>query len=448
MENHAVPLVTVEIAAKNGAMAEPPEYSGLSHLYEHMFFKANAVIPDQSAYLARMRELGMIFNGTTGTERVNYYFTTSTGTPGRTEASLTFLRDAITTPLFEAKELERERVVVTGEMDRAEASPFYHLGKAVDAKVWFRHPTRKDPLGTRKTVLGATTAQMREIQKRYYVPNNSVLVVTGDVEADRIFALADSLFAKWPKGEDPFVKHPLPKHPPLPKSEVVVVEKPVQSFVGKMVWHGPSTVPGELEATYAADALGTALGEPSSRFQKALVDSGACVSAGFGWYTQRHVGPISLEIQAAPDKIDACVRAATAEVKKLSEPGYVTAEELQTAARSMEIDQIKAREKPSELAHILTFWWAVASLDYYLGYVDNLKKVTPADATKIGTTYLKGKPFVFGALVSPEMAKKGATASHLRSLVGLDGPSSPSGPSSPPGGAKPAAPGNKKGGAP
>ena len=56
VENRAVPLITVEIAARNGSMTEPPEYNGLSHLYEHMFFKANAVIPNQEAYLARMRE--------------------------------------------------------------------------------------------------------------------------------------------------------------------------------------------------------------------------------------------------------------------------------------------------------------------------------------------------------------------------------------------------------
>ncbi len=416
VENHAVPLVTVEIAAKNGSFTEPPEYSGLSHLYEHMFFKANAVLPNQTAYMARLRELGIVFNGTTGTERVNYYFTT---TSDKTEGSLVFLRDAITTPLFDQKELERERVVVTGEMDRNEASPFYHLNHEVDARVWFKYPTRKDPLGSRKTVLEATTAQMKTIQDRYYLPNNSVLVVTGDVKAEEIFARADELFAKWAKGPDPFIKNPVPQHPALTRSEAVVVEQPdVQSFVARFVWHGPSTIEGELDATYAADAFGTAIDEPSSRFQKALVDSGACVSAGWGWYTQRHTGPISLDVQAAPGKIDTCLIAAKKEIEAMAQPGYVTAAELADAAHTLEVQQVKAREKPSELAHILTFWWAVASLDYYVTYVDHLKKVTPADTTKIISTYMTGKPFVFGALVSPEMTKAGATPEHLKEIVG------------------------------
>lgn len=72
IENHKVPLATIEIAVKNGAYTEGPEYSGLSHLFEHMFFKANKDYPDQEKFIARTEELGMIWNGTTGDERVNY----------------------------------------------------------------------------------------------------------------------------------------------------------------------------------------------------------------------------------------------------------------------------------------------------------------------------------------------------------------------------------------
>ncbi len=415
VENHAVPLVTLEIAAKNGSMTEPPEFNGLSHLYEHMFFKANSVIPSQEAYMERMHELGMSFNGTTNTERVNYFFTT---TSDHLADSMVFMRDAITSPLFDQKELERERVVVTGEMDRNEASPFYHFNKEVDAHVWYQYPTRKDPLGSRKTVLTATPEKMRTIQKLYYVPNNSALVVTGDVKAADIFAEADKLYAGWKRAEDPFKKHPLVTHPPLKKSEVVVVEQPVKSFTGILVWHGPSTVEKELDMTYAADALGTAESEPSSRFQKALVESGACVSASLGWYTQKNVGPINLQFTAAPGNVDRCVKAVFAEVKKLSEPGYVTQEELAAAAHTLEVERIEERERPSSLAHQITFWWASASIDYYLGYVDHLKKVTPADTSKFVSTYMTGKPFVFGALESPEMQKAGATAEHLAELSG------------------------------
>ena len=72
--------------------------------------------------MARMRELGMVWNGTTNTERVNYFFTTTTD---HFADAMVFMRDAIVSPLFDPKELERERVVVTGEIDRNEATPGY-----------------------------------------------------------------------------------------------------------------------------------------------------------------------------------------------------------------------------------------------------------------------------------------------------------------------------------
>ncbi|XHR93438.1 M16 family metallopeptidase [Mucilaginibacter sp. UC70_90] len=75
IENSKVPLTTIEIAVKNGAYTEGPEFSGLSHLFEHMFFKANKDYPTQEKFLKRTQELGAIWNGTTNTERVNYYFT-------------------------------------------------------------------------------------------------------------------------------------------------------------------------------------------------------------------------------------------------------------------------------------------------------------------------------------------------------------------------------------
>src|ERR671913_2610358 len=71
IEDKTVPLITIEICVKNGSYTEDPEYNGLSHLYEHMFFKANKDIPSQEAFLARVNELGMQFNGTTSNERVN-----------------------------------------------------------------------------------------------------------------------------------------------------------------------------------------------------------------------------------------------------------------------------------------------------------------------------------------------------------------------------------------
>jgi zinc protease len=419
VESHALPLVTIEIAAKNGSMTEPPSYNGLSHLYEHMFFKANAVIPNQEAYLERMRELGMQFNGSTGTERVNYYFTT---TSDHLRDSMVFMRDAIVSPLFDPKELEQEKQVVIGEIDRNESNPYYHFQHELSKHVWYKYPSRKDPLGNRKTVLAATREQLKTIQKRYYLPNNSVLAVTGDVKAADIFQQADALYREWKRGPDPFKEFPLVQHPPLKKKEVVLVQQPVETVSLDIVWHGPSTVGDGVDLTYAADLLAFALQEPSSPFEKVLVDSGACVRAGFSWSSQRNVGPINLVLEATPDRVDPCVRAALDELPKMKSGDYFTDQELRNAAHRLEVEQALEREKASELSHVLTYWWSSADLNYYLSYLDNVKKATRADIARFLDTYVLGKPFVFGAMVSQKMVSDlHLDQRHFEQLVGISG---------------------------
>src|SRR5437773_2483704 len=76
VENHMVPLATIELVAKNGGFTEPPEYSGLSHLYEHMFFKANQKFPSQEKFMEGLETLGGslgVSNAATGQEHVNYF---------------------------------------------------------------------------------------------------------------------------------------------------------------------------------------------------------------------------------------------------------------------------------------------------------------------------------------------------------------------------------------
>jgi zinc protease len=419
VENHALPLVTVEIGARNGSMNESPEYNGLSHLYEHMFFKGNQVVPNQEAFLEKTRALGMVFNGSTETERVNYYFTTSSN---EFRPSLQLMHDCIEHPLFDAAELEREKQVVVGEIDRAESDPFYHFGREMDLRLW-KYPSYKDPLGTRETVLAATPAMMRLIQERYYVPNNSVLVIAGDVEAPKAFALTEQMFGDWARAVDPFVAFPVVEETPLTQSSVVVVTQPVQSIALAFQWFGPSAGPttpeAELRSGFAADVLSTLVAQPASRFQRDLVESGACVRADFGWFTQAHVGPVSYGLEAAPGKEDACLNAALAELPRLSEASYFSDEELRNALTQLEMRKALDRESISSYAHLLTFYWSSTGLAYYQAYLPQLRVVTRDDIADFMRRYIRGKPFVFGALLSPDQQKLGLTEAHFRKIVGL-----------------------------
>src|ERR1700733_4594751 len=133
IENSKVPLATIEIAVKNGAYTEGPEFSGLSHLFEHMFFKANRDYPDQEKFLKRTQELGAIWNGTTDVERVNYYFTIDRDS---LQAGLKFMNSAIRFPIYREEDMKKERPVVDGEFQRDESSPDWQLWYAIEHKLW------------------------------------------------------------------------------------------------------------------------------------------------------------------------------------------------------------------------------------------------------------------------------------------------------------------------
>lgn len=401
IQNSAVPLVTIELDVKNGAYTETPEYDGLSHLYEHMFFKANKKIPNQERYMERLREIGAIFNGTTSEERVNYYFTL---TKDNIEEGMEFMYDAATSPLFLEEELINERPVVTGEYDRAESSPFFHLTVGVDKKVFWKYYSHKNVIGDREILITTTPEKMRTIQERFYSPNNSALILAGDLTAEEGFQLAEKYFSSWEKGPDPFATYKSPEHPPIPKTETVVIEKPVNAVTFLMRWHGPS-VTKDARSTYAADVLSYILSQETSKFHKTLVESGLAYGVNFGYYTLNYTGPISIFAQTSAENYEKCQQAVLEEIKKMTADDYFTDEQLENAKTILAIDEQYNRERPSEFSHTVGFWWAVAGLDYYINYIDNLKKVKREDIKRYLTTYVLDQPYINGVLCSPDQRK-------------------------------------------
>ena len=212
IEDASVPLVTVEIVVKNGAYTEDTAFNGLSHLYEHMFFKANKALPSQEQFLDKVNELGIVFNGTTSDERVNYFFTLSSN---KIDEGLNFMNNAIRYPLFLESEMKRENPVVDGEFQRNESNPVFHLLDDMNRNMWGKHYSRKNAIGDHQIILTATPEKMRTIQAKYYWPNNSMLVIAGDAKHESIFAKVKELYGDWkPSDFDPFVKWPVPEFDP------------------------------------------------------------------------------------------------------------------------------------------------------------------------------------------------------------------------------------------
>jgi zinc protease len=429
----SIPLVTVELDVRNGSFTEPPEYHGLSHLFEHMFFKPNQAVmlsrcetttnrfsssyasectaplklKPQIGDISYLKDAGQLnfFNGSTREEVVNYYYhVTSQYMP----TAIKFINDSVRFPTFDEAEFAAEKKVVIGEIDRQESNPYSYLDLAMKQKLFYKNPTRKDPKGTRESIAAATTEKMRTIQARYYVPNNSALIVTGDVKPEEVFQVAEQIMGSWERRKvEPFTEFPLVEHPPLPKSEGLVIEKKIeggedqgQNVVLNIGWHGPSV--GKDDAgTYAADVFSYIISQPNSRFQRNLVDSGLAASVNFGYYTQRNVGPISMVVVTTPDKAKAALKAVYGEIAQFTQPSYFTDEELESAKTILQSTDLFEREKLSEYAHTLGFWWSSTGIEYFRGYQRNLRAVTRADINRYNQTYVQDKNHIGLALMAP-----------------------------------------------
>jgi len=411
IENHKVPLVTVEIAVKNGAYTEGPEYSGLSHLFEHMFFKANRDYPNQEAFLKRTEQLGAIWNGTTDVERVNYFFTVEKDSM---KADLKFMNAAIRFPIYREEDMKKERPVVDGEFQRAESDPGFQLWFNVQKHLWGDLITRKNPIGIHEVINTATPEKMMVIKNKYYFPNNSLLTICGDVKHDEAFAEAEKIFGDWQSsGFDPIQKYPIPPFKPLDSSEYFIKETSIaQTPDMQFSWQGPSYLT-DSASTVAADVFSAIMGLNSSKLQQALVDKGLASGVSVGYTTSKYVGPIDIFVNPNPNKLKECYTELQNQIKHFADPDYFSDDQLKDAKAILLRTSIYRKEKPSTLASQASYQWCSTSLNFYTDLDDNYQKVTREDIIRYINKYISGKPMVAGLIIKPELSKQLNAASFF-----------------------------------
>lgn len=404
IENNKVPLATIQIAVKNGAFTEGPEYSGLSHLFEHMFFKANKDYPDQAKFLERTEELGAFWDGSTGVERVNYFFTFDKDS---LDAGLRFMNAAIRFPIYREEDMKKERPVVDGEFQRQESNPFAQLYFEGQKNLWGDLVTRKNPIGIHEVINTATPEKMMVIKNKYYFPNNSILVICGDIKHEDAFAKAENIFGSWESsGFDPQVKFPIPEFTPLTSTQYFVKESTIaQTPLEMFWWQGPDTR-HDSASTIAADVFFNILKMNSSKWQQALVDKGLTSAANAQYQTLKYVGPVFLFFIPNPGKLKECNDEILNQVKQWGNDDYFTDAQLEDAKQIMRRNAIRQKEKPSELPDEVTYNWCSTSLDYFTDYQSNCQKITRDDIKRFVNRYIAGKPYVAGMIINPAMNKK------------------------------------------
>ncbi len=425
LENHAVPLARIQITFRAGAIAQSAATAGLFHFYEHMLFKGNAKHKSESEFSAAMADLGVAeWNGGTADEYVTYYFTVPSD---KLEQGLEFWSYAVKSPLFDAAELETEKAVVIDEINGGFNEPARIYSAAIDSRLFASYPYRRDSAGTAENVKNVSVSALRDIQRRYYIPNNAAVFIGGDVDPEKAKAFTEKWFGDWQRGEDPWKTMP-PSHPlPSVKRPTWLIyadpSLPVGIGLIDMFYRGPDVAGDpkaattDPKATYAADVWGTLVANPDGKFKTNIMKNVPdlydknYISAGY--FTQRDGGQINFSTAFKLDPTKPAweraqvhfkeqVRGVEIEKMRNAPASYFSKEEFESVKTKLEDERIAELETADGFISTLSFWWAVASADYFFGYLDNMKKVGPEDIRAFLFKYISKNLEIVSLRLSPD----------------------------------------------
>jgi predicted Zn-dependent peptidase len=279
LEDHSIPNANMYLFWKVGSRNEYPGITGLSHFFEHMMFngakKYGPKLFDQT-----MEAKGGSNNAYT-TENVTVY--TNWFPNSSLETIFDLEADRIKDLNFDDKMIESERGVVLSERSTGlENSNFEPLHEMVKASAFMAHPYRWDVIGYESDIKNWSKADLQQYFKTYYAPNNCVAVIVGDVQTEKVLALAKKYFEPIPAQVPPRPVHT--EEPPQTGEKRVYVQKDVTTPNVMVAYHVPKT---QSKDYYALELLSTILSSGnSSRLYKELVDKKQLVTEVFTYFPQ------------------------------------------------------------------------------------------------------------------------------------------------------------------
>lgn len=277
-EDPKSPVAGVYVWYRVGSKDEPEDRTGFAHLFEHLMFTGSEHYDGE--YFEPLTEVGATsMNGTTSTDRTNYYQTVPTRALDRAlwleSERMGYFIDAVT-----EEKLEREKGVVKNEFQQRRDRPYGTIwDHLVQGTYPEGHPYSWPTIGEIKDIEAATLDDVRDWFKTHYGADNAVLVVAGDVDAETVRERVEHYFGAIPAG--PTQHRPTRNIAPLQaeKREVVVDEVPQARLL--MAWNVP---PAFSEATNHLELAGNLLSSGrSSPLHEILVEERALatqVSAG------------------------------------------------------------------------------------------------------------------------------------------------------------------------
>ncbi len=378
--HRAADVVAVQLWVRAGGRDEDDREAGFSHFIEHLLFKGT---PGRGpGEIDRtISGLGGEMNAATSHDFTYYHVVL----PARHLATaLDVVADAAMNAVVDSEELERERLVVLEEIRRSRDNPTGSLWRILTQQHFAGHPYGREVLGTPETIGGADRAAIVDYYRRHYAPNNATVLVVGNLEVADALAEVQKAFGRWERR--PVPPRPVVAAPPPPGVRRVEEGRPVQQTYLAMAWSVPLAPD---PAVYAVDLLASALGRgrTSRLYQGVKEQRGLASSIGASFYLQREAGTVTVTARSgAPDP--AAVEAAILdEIARLrAEP--ITEGELARALTGIEAGYAFGHETAEGLAYSYGLADAVWTLEFELGYLDAVRRVTREQVHEAAARYL------------------------------------------------------------
>ena len=291
--DHAIPVVSIAVYYDVGSRNEKEGRTGFAHLFEHMMFQGSENVP-KAAHFQYIFNAGGTMNGTTSTERTNYFETLPSN---YLPLALWLESDRMRSLKVTQENLDNQRNAVQEEKRlRYDNQPYVNAFLRMNELVFTNLANAHSTIGSMEDLDAATIDDVQEFFRIYYAPNNAVLSVVGDFDNDEARTLIEKYFGNIPS-------QPVPPKVDVSETEAVAIREevfndplaPAPAFV--LGWKIPERRTREF---YALSLAGTLLfeGDSSRLYQKLVKGDESVVSIEGGMDERR--GPSALNIFALP----------------------------------------------------------------------------------------------------------------------------------------------------
>jgi zinc protease len=368
-ENHAAPVVAIQVWVAAGAADDPPALAGAAHLFEHLVFRGTHRRAAGAA-AQEIEAVGGTLGAWTGLDETVYHVALAAPFLG---LGLDVLADALTGPTFDPGQVDRERKLVADEIAREAIFPARAATEALRAATFGAARDGRSLLGTPAGAVARTPAELAARFAETYVGANLTVVVVGDVEAQAAQAAVARAFAAAPRG-----KALRPSRAGGPAGPQVVWSATAGAPEVVIGFHlsGPSA-----EDAAALDLLAALLSRgEGARLPRELIQNRALADAVRGFtFDSRGEALLGLVLSPAPRRLEAAAETAVDEALRLARQ-EVPADELSRVRAEVAGDLARGEAGVEGHARRLGFGAAIAGdLDYGARYRERLELISPAE---------------------------------------------------------------------